>query len=331
MKALVCREFGPVQSLVVMDVPPPRAEPGRVLIRVAAASVNYPDALLVQGKYQFQPQLPFIPGCEVAGSVEALGEGVTHVKPGDRVLAFCGAGGFAELVLAEAAATAPLAPHVDSASAAAMPLVYATSYHALRDRARLAPGETLLVLGAGGGVGGAAVELGKLMGATVIAAASSKQKLEVAAGLGADHLLDYSSGDLRAQLKELVGSKGVDVVYDPVGGPYSEPALRATAWDGRYLVVGFAAGEIPRIPLNLTLLKGSSIVGVFWGEFRRRFPARAAEELGQLVAWLHEGKIHPLVSARYPLAEGARALESVLQRTAVGKVIIVPPGFGGRG
>lgn len=324
MKALVCREFGPVQSLVLMDVPAPSVAPGRVLMRVEAASVNYPDALLVQGKYQAKPELPFIAGSEVAGTVEAVGEGITHVKSGDRALAFCGRGGFAEQVLVDGNAVFALPARVDIASAAAMPLVYATSYHALLDRARLKSGETLLVLGAGGGVGNAAVELGKIMGATVIAAASSQAKLEAAQRSGADHLIDYSSGDFRAKLREILGGRLLDVVYDPVGGPYSEPALRSMAWEGRYLVVGFAAGVIPQIPLNLPLLKGCSIVGVFWGEFRRRFSARAAEELGQLVEWLREGKIRPQVSQRYPLSEGARALQSLLERSALGKLIIVP-------
>ena len=324
MKALVCREFGPVQSLLVMDVPKPAVTPGRVLVRVEAASVNYPDALLVQGKYQSKPELPFVAGSEVAGTVEAVGEGVANLNRGERALAFCGTGGFAEYVLVDADRVFPLPVHVDFAVAAAMPLVYATSYHALQDRARLAPGETLLVLGAGGGVGSAAVELGKLLGARVIAAASSKEKLETAQRCGADQLIDYSDGDFRAKLREIVGSRGVDVIYDPVGGAYSEPALRSMAWEGRYLVVGFAAGDIPRIPLNLTLLKGCSIVGVFWGEFRRRFPERVAQELAQLVTWLRDGKIHPQVSKCYPLSEGPGALQSLLERGASGKLILTP-------
>ena len=324
MRALVCREFGPVQSLAVMDVPAPTVAPGRVLMRVEAASVNYPDALLVQGKYQGKPELPFIPGSEVAGTVDAVGEGVTHVKRGERALAFCGRGGFAEQVLVDGGAVFAIPAQVDIFAAAAMPLVYATSYHALLDRGRLTPGETLLVLGAGGGVGSAAVELGKIMGATVIAAASSKEKLDAAHRSGADHLIDYSSGDFRAKLREVLGGRLIDVVYDPVGGPYSEPALRSMGWDGRYLVVGFAAGEIPQIPLNLPLLKACSIVGVFLGEFRRRFSDRAAQELAQLVTWLRDGKIRPQVSTRYPLSEGPRALQSLLDRSALGKLILVP-------
>jgi NADPH2:quinone reductase len=236
----------------------------------------------------------------------------------------CGTGGFAERVLADAEMTFALGTAVDFSTAAAMPLTYATTHHALQDRAQLAHGETLLVLGAGGGVGIAAVELGKLMGATVIAAASSPEKLEAARSRGADHLIDYAREDLRGRLKEIAGTKGVDVVYDPVGGPYTEPALRAVGWGGRYLVVGFAAGDIPRIPINLPLLKGSSIVGVFWGDFQRREPKRAAAELTQLLGWLQEGRIRPVVSAQYSLEEAVKALQSVLERRAVGKVIVLP-------
>jgi NADPH2:quinone reductase len=324
VKALVCQQPGPIDGLQVLEVPAPTVVAGKVLIDVAAASVNFPDGLMVQGKYQFKPELPFTPGTEVSGTVRSTGEGVTHLKPGDRVVAVCGTGGFAEQVLANGSSTFLLGPKVDFASAAAMPLTYATTYHALLDRARLARGESLLVLGAGGGVGTAAVELGKLMGATVIAAASSEQKLAAARDCGADHVIDYSREDLRARLKEIVGAKGVDVVYDPVGGPYTEPALRSVGWEGRYLVIGFAAGDIPRIPMNLPLLKGSSIVGVFWGDFHRRDPQRSAGELTQLLAWLEEGQIRPVVHARYPLADAAAALRSVVDRKAVGKVIVVP-------
>jgi NADPH2:quinone reductase len=324
MKALVCKELGSIQELQVLDVPSPMVSAGRVLIEVAAASVNFPDGLMVQGKYQFRPELPFIPGGEVAGTVRSVGEGVTRVKPGDRVVAVCGTGGFAEQALADGSSTFLLGPKVDFASAAAMPVTYATTYHALLDRGLVARDEHLLVLGAGGGTGTAAVELGKLMGATVIAAASSPEKLEAARSRGADHLIDYSREDLRARLKEITGAKGVDVVYDPVGGPYTEPALRCVGWEGRYLVIGFAAGEIPRIPINLLLLKGSAIVGVFWGEFCRRDPQRSEAELAQLIAWLEEGRIRPLLQAQYPLSNAVAALETVLERKAVGKVIVVP-------
>lgn len=324
MKALVCKEFGPIDALQVVEVSAPVPGPGRIAIDVEAAAVNFPDGLMVQGKYQVKPERPFVPGFEVAGFVYSVGDGVTHVKPGDRVVAVCSIGGFAERVLADADMTFALGSAVDFPTAAAMPLTYATTHHALLDRARLAAGETLLVLGAGGGVGIAAVELGKLMGATVIAAASSPEKLEAARSRGADHLIDYAREDLRGRLKEIAGTKGVDVVYDPVGGPYTEPALRAVGWGGRYLVVGFAAGDIPRIPINLPLLKGSSIVGVFWGDFQRREPKRAAAELTQLLGWLQEGRIRPVVSAQYSLEEAVKALQSVLERRAVGKVIVLP-------
>ncbi|MEA3180187.1 MAG: NADPH:quinone reductase [Gammaproteobacteria bacterium] len=324
MQALICKQFGPIDALQVGEMPAPVPGAGQVAIDVEAASVNFPDGLMVQGKYQLKPGLPFVPGAEIAGTVHSAGDGVTQLKPGDRVVALCRIGGFAQRVVADADSTFALAPAVDISIAAAMPLTYATTYHALLDRARLTAGETLLVLGAGGGVGIAAVELGKLMGATVIAAASSPEKLEAARSRGADHLIDYSQEDLRARLKEIAGSKGVDVVYDPVGGPYTEPALRAVGWGGRYLVVGFAAGEIPRIPLNLTLLKGSSIVGVYWGEFRHRDTTRSTTELTQLLKWLEEGRIRPIVSAKFSLEDAASALASVLERRAVGKVIILP-------
>jgi NADPH2:quinone reductase len=324
MLALICKQFGPIDALQVSEMPTPVPGAGQVAIDVEAASVNFPDGLMVQGKYQLKPEVPFVPGAEIAGTVHSAGGGVTHVEPGDRVVAVCRMGGFAERVLADADSTFALAPTVDFATAAAMPLTYATTYHALLDRAQLAAGETLLVLGAGGGVGIAAVELGKLMGATVIAAASSPQKLEAARSRGADHLIDYSRENLRARLKEIAGSKGVDVVYDPVGGSYTEPALRAVGWGGRYLVVGFAAGEIPRIALNLTLLKGSSIVGVYWGEFRQRDMTRSTAELTQLLTWLEQGRIRPIVSAKFPLEDAVSALASVFERRAVGKVIILP-------
>jgi NADPH2:quinone reductase len=324
MKALLCRNFASLDELSVEDVPAPSAGPGQVVMDVKAASVNYPDALMVQGKYQVRPPLPFVPGSELAGVIRAVGDGVKHLKPGMHALALTQIGAFAEQAVADARMVLPLDPSVDLASAAAMPMTYGTMHHALSDRAQLQPGETLLVLGAGGGIGTATIELGKIAGATVIAAASSAEKLAAAKQCGADHLIDYSKEDLRARLKEITGDKGVDVVCDPVGGTCAEPALRSTAWRGRYLVIGFAAGEIPRIPLNLPLLKGCSIVGVFWGDFMRREPQHGARDLLQLAAWLREGKIRPVISARYPLAEGREALRHVFERRAVGKVLIVP-------
>ena len=322
MKALVCNEFGPLESLRVEDIPSPVPGPGELLIDVAAASVNFPDALLVQGKYQVKPALPFVPGAELAGAVVAVGEGVDKARVGTRVLAVCGRGAFAEQVAVRAESAMPLDARIDVATAAALPMTYGTAYHALLDRAQLKSAETLLVLGAGGGVGLAAIELGKIMGATVIAAASTQEKLDAARSRGATHLINYATEDLRARVKEITGDKGVDVVIDPVGGPHSEPALRATGWRGRYLVIGFAAGDIPRIPLNLTLLKGSAIVGVFWGEFMRREPRRAVGELAQLLAWLQDGELRPLITGRYSLENASAALAAVYERKVLGKLLI---------
>jgi NADPH2:quinone reductase len=322
VKALLCKEYGSLDALRVEDVPAPVPAAGELLINVAAASVNFPDALMVQGKYQVKPPLPFIPGAEISGTVVAVGDGVDSSRIGKRVVAIPGRGAFAEQVAVRAETVIVLDDRTDLASAAAVPLTYGTAYHALLDRAQLKAGETLLVLGAGGGVGIAAIELGKIMGAIVIAAASSQEKLDAARGRGATHLINYNTEDLRARLKEITGDKGVDVVCDPVGGALAEPALRATGWRGRYLVIGFAAGEIPRIPLNLTLLKGSSIVGVFWGEFMRREPRAAGGELAQLLGWLSEGRLRPLISARYPLENGGAALTAIYERKVIGKLLI---------
>jgi NADPH2:quinone reductase len=324
MKALLCRALGPVESLAVGDIASPVPSRGQVLIDVKAAGVNFPDVLMVQGKYQFKPPLPFAPGCELSGIVKAVGEAVTHVKPGDRALALVMHGGFAEEAVADASGVVLLPDNVDFATAASFMFTYGTSYHALKDRAALQPGETLLVLGAAGGVGLAAVELGKLMGARVIAAASTDEKLEVCRSRGADDTINYSSEDLRERLKALTAGHGVDVVYDPVGGDYSEPALRSMAWRGRFLVVGFANGEIPKIPLNLALLKGCSIVGVFWGNFTTKEPKANAANIRELIAWIGAGKLKPLVSERYPLARGVEALQAMQNRRVKGKVVIVP-------
>jgi NADPH2:quinone reductase len=272
MKAVLCKVYGLPGSLVVEDVPSPKAKAGEVVVSVKACGVNFPDTLIIQGKYQFKPELPFSPGGEVAGVVKEVGEGVTRVKVGDRVIAFNTWGGFAEEMVVEADRTIPMPSAMDFVPASAFVLTYGTSYHALKDRADIKAGETLLVLGASGGVGLAAVQIGKAMGARVIAAASSEEKLKICRDNGADETINYGTEDLRGRIKALTGGKGVDVVYDPVGGPYSEPALRDMAWNGRFLVVGFAAGEIPKVALNLTLLKGCSIVGVFWGSFTRNEP-----------------------------------------------------------
>jgi NADPH2:quinone reductase len=278
----------------------------------------------VQKKYQVQPALPFTPGTEVAGTVDAVGADVKGLKPGDRVGAFVGLGGFAEFVCAPAAMTAPLLPGISTETAAAFTLTYATSHHALFDRGQLKAGETLVVLGAGGGVGLAAVELGKIAGARVIAVASSDEKLDAARVHGADEGINYGSTDLREALKAVTGGKGADVIYDPVGGKHTEAALRSLAWRGRLLVVGFADGEIPQIPANLLLIKGTAAIGVFWGEFAKREPQANQAMLTELFTWLAQGRLKPHVSRTYPLADTPRALEALLERKAIGKLVIVP-------
>jgi NADPH2:quinone reductase len=322
MKAVLCKAFGPPESLVVEEVISPDPGPGEVVVSVKAASVNFPDVLIIQNKYQFKPQLPFSPGSEVAGVVKTIGDGVTTVKPGDRVMAFTTYGAFAEEVKIEAKRLLPLPAGMDFTHAAAFGLTYATSDHALRDRGQLAAGETLLVLGAAGGVGLAAIEIGKALGARVIAAASTEDKLAVCREHGADDAINYATDDLRERIKSLTDGRGVDVVYDPVGGAYTEPALRSLAWRGRLLVVGFATGDIPKMPLNLTLLKGCSIVGVFWGEFTRREPQRFAESMQQLGRWYADGKLKPHVSQTYPLERAADALTAMANRQVKGKVVL---------
>ena len=324
MKAVLCKAWGLPDTLVVEDVPTPQPKAGEVLIKIAAASVNYPDVLMIQKKYQVQPELPFIPGSEVAGTVTALGEGVTNVQLGDRVIAFVGLGGFAEQVVAKAAGLIPIPPELDDATAAGFTLVYGTSHHAVIDRGELKAGQTMLVLGAAGGVGLAAVEIGKVIGAKVIAAASTDEKLAVCKAHGADVLINYSTQDLRAAIKDATGGLGPDVIYDPVGGSYAEPAFRSIAWRGRYLVVGFANGEIPKLPANLMLLKGASMVGVFWGDHVRRDPKANAAAMREMMGWVAEGKLKPLVSARYSLADTAKAFEALAARQATGKVVIEP-------
>lgn len=324
MKAVLCKQFGPPESLVVEDVPAPVAGPGEVVVTVKAASVNFPDVLIIQNKYQFKPPLPFSPGSEMAGVVKSVGAGVDNVKPGDRVIAFTTFGAFAEEVKTEASRCSPMPEGMSFEDAAAFVLTYGTSDHALRDRAQLKAGETLLVLGAAGGVGIAAIEIGKALGARVIACASSPEKLAVCKQHGADELINYASEDLRERVKALTGGRGVDVVYDPVGGPYTELALRSTAWRGRLLVVGFAAGEIPRIPLNLPLLKGSSIVGVFWGDWAKQEPKAFAAGIAQIGAWHRAGKLKPHVSATFPLERAAEAMQMMVNRQVKGKVVVVP-------
>lgn len=323
MKAVLCKQYGPPDSLVLEELAPLKAGKGQVVVSVKAAGVNFPDTLIIQNKYQFKPNLPFSPGSECAGVVKEIGEGVTIVKPGDAAIALTTYGSFAEEILVQEVECVPLPDGVDFNVAAGFTLTYGTSYYALKDRARLKSGETLLILGAAGGVGSSALELGKLLGARVIACASTAEKLAACKQLGADEVINYETEDLRERIKQLTSDKGVDVVYDAVGGKYSEPALRGMSWNGRYLVIGFAAGEIPKIPLNLTLLKGCSIVGVFWGAFMRRERALAARNHVQLMTWLKAGKLKPLISATYPLALAPRALQDLIDRKAKGKVVLV--------
>ena len=322
MKAVLCKAFGPPESLVVEDITSPTPGPGEVVISVKAASVNFPDVLIIENKYQVKPPLPFSPGSELAGVVKAVGDGVAAFKPGDRVMAITGYGAFAEEVKTEARRLLAIPPGMDFATAAAFGLTYATSEHALVDRGALKAGETLLVLGAAGGVGLAAIEIGKILGARVIACASTDDKLAVCRAHGADDTINYVTDDLRERIKALTSGTGPDVVYDPVGGPYTEPALRSIAWRGRLLVVGFAAGDIPKIPLNLTLLKGCSIVGVFWGEFTRREPERFAEAMQRLDRWYADGKLKPHVSETFPLERAADALTQMANRQVKGKVVL---------
>jgi NADPH2:quinone reductase len=322
MKAVLCKQFGPPDSLVVEELASPRAGPGEVVVSMKAASVNFPDVLIIQNKYQFKPPLPFSPGSELAGVVKEVGTGVQGWRPGDKVMAFTTYGAFAEEVKTEAVRLLRLPEEMSFVTGAAFVLTYGTTDHALRDRAALGSGETLLVLGASGGVGLAAVEVGKALGARVIACASSDDKLAVCREHGADATINYATEDLRERLKALTEGRGADVIYDPVGGPYSEPAFRSIAWRGRHLVVGFAAGDIPKLPLNLALLKGAAIVGVFWGDFARREPQRFADSVRQLAKWYKEGKLRPHVSETFPLHKAAEALKRMAARQVKGKVVL---------
>jgi NADPH2:quinone reductase len=322
MKALLCKAWGPPESLQIEEVADLKPGKGQVVIDVKAASVNFPDSLIIQNLYQIKPALPFSAGGECAGVIRSVGEGVTRVKVGDRVSALTLYGSFAEQVACDASAVVPMPAAVDFVTAACFGMVYGTSYHALSDRGNLQAGETLLVLGASGGVGLAAIEIGKQLGAKVIAAASSAEKLAICAEHGADALINYSGEDLRARIKEITQGKGVDVVYDPVGGDLSDAALRSCTWRGRYLVVGFAAGAIPKAPLNLPLVKGCSIVGVFWGDYVTREPKNYQRDQQQLFAWLSQGKLRPLIVAQYPLERGGEAIRSLMDRKISGKVVI---------
>ncbi|SEK28851.1 NADPH2:quinone reductase [Atopomonas hussainii] len=322
MKAVLCKAFGPAEDLVLEDVASPTIKKNEILLDVHAAGVNFPDTLIIEGKYQFKPPFPFSPGGEAAGVVAEVGEKVSHLKPGDRVMALTGWGSFAEQVAVPGYNVLPMPDAMDYATAAAFSMTYGTSMHALKQRANLQAGETLLVLGASGGVGLAAVEIGKAMGARVIAAASSAEKLEVAKNAGADELINYSETSLKDAVRKLTNGQGVDVIYDPVGGDLFDEAVRTLNWRGRLLVVGFASGRIPELPINLTLLKGASVVGVFWGAFTQREPEANLANFQELFAMYAKGQIKPLVSQTYGLEDYAAAINALGQRKAVGKVVV---------
>jgi NADPH:quinone reductase len=323
MKALLCTRLGGPNDLEYADVPDPSPGPAEALVRVEAVGLNFFDTLIIAGKYQVKPELPFSPGAEFAGTVEAVGPDVAAVKVGDRVLGYGTHGAARERIALSASSLVKIPPGLDAERAAGLTVTYGTSYYALKDRASLRPGETLVVLGASGGVGLAAVELGKAMGARVIACASADDKLAFVREHGADEVVNYAAENLRDALRR-VAPNGVDVVYDPVGGQYAEPALRALAWEGRFLVIGFAAGEIPKLPLNLVLLKSCDIRGVFWGAWTARDPGAHRANMERLLAWCGEGKISSHVHAVYPLAQAAAALEEIAGRKVMGKVLLKP-------
>ena len=322
MKALVCNELGPTENLTLEERPTPVPGKGEILVDVKAAGVNFPDVLPVQGKYQFKPELPFVPGVEVAGIVAAVGEGVTSRKVGERVIATLPIGGFSEQCIGSEYGSFGMGETMSYEQAAGFAVTYGTSYYALKQQAKIQPGETLLVLGAAGGVGIATIQIAKAMGATVIAAASTEEKLDFACEAGADLRINYSEENLKDQVKALTGGKGVDVIYDPVGGDFSEQAFRAIAWDGRFLVIGFASGPIPAIPLNLMLLKGASLVGVFWGAWAARFPSESQNNFDELIRMIDSGQFSPLVTEVYPLDQYKAAFASISERRAKGKVIL---------
>ncbi|HUR87879.1 MAG TPA: NADPH:quinone oxidoreductase family protein [Ramlibacter sp.] len=322
MHAWLCENPTGVDALQWKELPTPEPKAGEVLIEIKAASLNFPDLLIVQNKYQHKPQVPFVPGSEYAGVVVAVGEGVTHVKPGQDVACLSGTGGFGTHTIAPAALCMPLPPGMSHVDAAAFIMTYATSHHALLDRGQLKAGETLLVLGAAGGVGTAAIQIGKLAGARVVAAASTAEKCELCKREGADVTINYSEGNLRDAIKAATDGKGPNVIYDPVGGEYAEPAFRSIAWRGRYLVIGFAAGPIPSLPLNLALLKGASIVGVFWGDFARREPKANQAMMAELGRWYVERKIKPVIDRTMPMAELKAAYAHMGSRGVKGKLVM---------
>ncbi len=325
MKAWLCENPIGVEALNWKELPTPNPGPQEVLIRIEAASLNFPDLLIVQNKYQMKPALPFVPGSEFAGVIESVGDGVTHLKVGQRVACLSGTGGFATHTLAPAQLCLPLSESFSAVDAAAFIMIYATSHHALIDRAELKPGETVLILGAAGGVGSSAIQIAKHTGANVIAAASTDEKCLVCKQLGADHTINYSQANFREQLKSLTNGKGPDVIYDPVGGDLTEQAFRSIAWRGRYLVVGFAAGPIPALPLNLVLLKGASLIGVFWGDFAKREPEKNTAMMNTLTEMYNKQQIKPKIDQIMPMSELMTAYEKMNARSVLGKLVLVNP------
>jgi NADPH2:quinone reductase len=324
MKALLCRRFGPPDDLVLADIPDPVAAPGEVVAKVAAVGLNFFDTLIIAGKYQTKPPFPFSPGGEFAGTVDSVGAGVTALKPGDRVMGYTNFGAAAERVAVNAGHLVKIAADLDFERAAALTITYGTAYHALEHRAQMQSGETLAVLGASGGVGLAAVELGRQMGARVIACASTDEKVAFACAHGAHEGVNYDKENLREALRRLGGEHGIDVVFDPVGGPYSEPAVRSLTWKGRHLVVGFAAGDIPKLPLNLVLLKGCAVLGVFWGQWVRSDTDDYRTAIARLAHWCADGKLSCHIQKVYPLAEMPAALKALAERKVMGKLVVRP-------
>ena len=323
MHAWLCENPTGVDALTWTELPTPQPKAGEVLLEIKAASLNFPDILIVQNKYQMKPPLPFVPGSEYAGTVQAVGEGVTHLQVGQAVACLSGTGGFATHTIAPAAMCMTLPAGFPMVDAAAFIMIYATSHHALVDRAQLKAGETVLVLGAAGGVGSSAIQIAKAMGARVIAAASTQEKCDLCKSIGADATINYATENLREAIKTLTGGKGPDVIYDPVGGDFAEPAFRSIAWRGRYLVVGFASGPIPALPFNFALLKGASIVGVFWGDFAKREPKANAAMMGELAQWYGQGKIKPVIDRAMPMAELKAAYARMGSRGVMGKLVMV--------
>ena len=324
MKAIVCNAFGPIEEIDYTEVPDPKAGPGQIILTTKAIGVNFPDGLVIQGLYQQKPDLPFVPGIEIAGVVEEVGAGVSKLKLGDRVLASTMTGGYAEKLCMDAAAAIKFPDAMTDAHAAVLPCAYGTAHHALKQRGNLQPGETLVVLGAAGGTGLAAVQIGKAMGARVIAVCSDEDKLAIAADCGADELINYTKVDLRKTLMSITDRRGVDVVFDPVGGDAFNSCARAMAWNGRLLVIGFASGDIPQFPVNLALVKGYSVVGVFWGSFTRYQADDYADNMAELFRWYEQGQVRPLIDKTFPLSSAIEALQLVAQRKVKGKLVLIP-------